>query len=138
MQTRNTPTDLRTTHEIQGSSRRRRCFFFSFTDVTLTFPGQRPKVVHTTHTCPLHVKTNTKFSRLHLWYVFVSLQPQRPGLENCPDYIFSFHQTSVFYLRQRNGVLPLCQSVSLQKNKKTSLQEAAKLHCHVTLTSQLR
>ena len=121
MQTWNTVTDWQTTHEAHGSSRRRWCFFFSLTDVTLALPGQQLKVVHTTDTCLIHLKTNTKFLRLHLWYIFLNLEPQRPRLQNCPDYIFSLHQTSVFYLQLSYSVLPPCQSLSLFE--KNSLQE---------------
>ena len=117
MQTRNTHTGLRTTHEAQGSSRRRRCFFFFFTGVALTLPGQRPKVVHTTHTSPLHLKTKTKFLRLHFSYVFLSPEPQRPRLQNCPD-LTRPHQTSGFYLPLSYSVLPPRQSVSLSLQKK--------------------
>ena len=106
-------TDWQTTDEAQGSSRQRWCSFFSFTDVTLTFPSQQPKVIHTTNTCLLHLKTNTNILRLHLWYVFLCPEPQRPRLQNYPDSIFSLHETSVFYLPLSCSVLSPCQSLSL-------------------------
>ena len=146
MQTRNTHTGLRTTHEAQGSSRRRRCFFFFFTGVALTLPGQRPKVVHTTHTSPLHLKTKTKFLRLHFSYVFLSPEPQRPRLQNCPD-LTRPHQTSPDLrllsptFLQRPSSSPVRVSLSSKKKtknkKKNSPQELAKLHRHVALTSHL-
>ena len=62
-----------------------------------TVPGQRLKV--TIHTHVHYIWRLTEFPwHIQPWYVFLSLGPQRPRLQNCLDYIFSLHQTSVFYL----------------------------------------
>ena len=107
-----------------GCSRRRWCFFFFLTDVALTFQqclATGPKLF-----------TSCIHSLGHLHTNQVSTFTQRPRLQNCPDYICSLHQTPVFYIPLSYSVLPSPQSASL-----SSLQEPAKLHCHVTLTSQL-
>ena len=57
-----------------------------------TVPGEGPKVIHITNTCPLHLKAIT-----HSFYnsIFLSLEPQRPKLQNCPDCILNLHKSSV-------------------------------------------
>ena len=118
------------THEVQGSSRWIWCFFFSFTDVTLTFPqflaSGRP--LHKL-TCSLHLKTNTKFLRLHPWYVFFSARSRNgPDCKTARTTSF-FHQTSVFYLPLSYSVLPPCQSVDLSLLKLPSRARETALSC---------
>ena len=65
VQSQNTLTDCWTTHEVQGSSRRRWCFFFSFTDVTSTVPGQWLRFCTNTP-MPITFENNTKFLPFYL------------------------------------------------------------------------
>ena len=93
MQTQNTMTNRHFISKAKSCSGQRWCFFFSFTGVVLTVPGQLPKVALIKHTCPLHLKTNMEFLWLHASQR--SFRLQRPKLDYCPDYNFSLHQSSV-------------------------------------------
>ena len=82
--------------------------FFFITIVSLTFQQllANGRKLHHTYVS-ISLKTNT-FLRLEPSYVFLSPEPQSPRLQICPDYIFSFQQTSVFYLPLSFHILPPC------------------------------
>ena len=127
-------TDWWTTHEAKGGSKTKMVFLLLYWCLFKSSWPVAKSYVHTTWICPLHLKTNT-----HTFYhsILLSLKLQGPRLQNCPGYIFSLHQTSVFYLPLSYSILPPRQSISLS-SPKNCLQEPTKLHCHVTLTSQLK
>ena len=98
---------------------------YSFTDVTSTVPGQWPKVVHY-HTYIHYIR---KLTQSFYNSIFLSLEPQGSRLQNCPDYIFSLHQTSVFCLPLSYSVLLPCQSVCLSSKLPSKACEAT-LSCN--------
>ena len=133
VQAHNPLTDWRTTHEAQGSSRRRWCFFFSFNDVTFTFQhflasGRKLHYIHVHYIWKLTVLP---------FIIFFSLEPQGSRLQNCRDYIFSLHQT-ISLLSPTFLQRPFSLPVRLSLSSKNFLQQPAKLHCYVTLPSQLK
>ena len=109
VQIRNTLTDRRTTHEAQGCSKTKMVFLFLlyWRHFNSSWPVSKG--------CTLYTYADYIWKLVHLWYVFLSPERQRPGLQNCPDYIFSLHRTSVFCLLLSYSVLwiPPCQLVSL-------------------------
>ena len=92
-----------------------------------------------THLCPLHLKTNTKFLQFYL------PQPGDARVQTAKlSWLHLFSSPDlILYLPLSYSVLPPCQYVSLSLFSTPSLSsqllsKAAKLHCHVTLTSQLK
>ena len=91
------------------------------------------------YTTQIHVRYIWKlaeFLQLHPCYVFLSPEPRRPRLKNCPDYIFSLHQTSIFYLALFSNVF-LLASPSLSLSSKTPFKSPRK-YTVMTLTSQFK
>ncbi len=85
-----------------------------------------------THLCPLHLKTNTKFLQFYL--------PQ-PGAARVQTAKLSWlHLFSSPDLSLLSPTFPTASSLlaSMSPSLLNSLQKPAKLHCHVTLTSQLK
>ena len=134
VQTQITLTDWRTTHEVQGCSKTKMVFFLLLYwchMINSSWPVAE-SYAHTTQIMSITLQNEHKVITITS-LVFISLEQQRPRLQNCPDYIF----ISPLNLPLSYSVLSFpCQSVSLFFWY--SLQKPAKLHCHVTLTSQLK
>lgn len=113
------------------------CCFFS--PLLTSLPHFLPVADNfTLHTHAHYFEILTQFLRLHILGTSFSVRSRkRPGIQNCPDYIVSFPKISVFYLPLFYSALLPCKSVSTFLFRLNSLQEPAKLHCHVSLTSQL-
>ena len=92
-----------------------------------------------THLCPLHLKTNTKFLQFYLPQTGAA-RVQTAKL----SWLYLFFSSDLSLLSptflQRPPSLPVCLSLSSQLplSLLNSFQKPAKLHCHVTLTSQLK
>ena len=137
VQTNHTLTDWRTTHEAQGCSRRKGCFFFSFTDVTWTFQqflasGPQLHYTHMSITSENEHRVPTVRWLVHLSEsgAAKAQTAKLSGLHLCSSPDLSLLSSSHF---PATSFLLASPSLSLLD----SLQETAKLHCLVTLTSWL-
>ena len=133
VQTPNTPTDWRTTHEVQGCSKTK--MGVSSSPLLLSheqfLASGRKLCPHYTDTCPLHFKTNTKLLRLHPWSLSARSH-KGPDCKTVRTTSFLFSKPPTFL--HRPSFLPVCPSLFFWN----SLQKPAKLQCHVTLTSQIK
>ena len=129
VQTRNTLTHWRTTHEAQGCSKTKMVFllFLYWFHINSSWPVAE-SYTHTTqiYTCPLHFKTNTKLLWLHPWSLSARSR-KGPDCKTVRTTSFLFSKPPTFL-----------QSVSIFFWNWNSLQKPAKLHCRVTLTSIIK
>ena len=126
VQTRNTLTDWRTTREAQGCSKTKMVFllFHYWRDINSSWPVAESY----THTTQIHVHYISKLTHSYYDYILGLCQP---GAEKAQT-----AKLSGLHLFSSLNLPSPCQSVSLFFWN--SLLESAKLHCHVTLTSQIK
>ena len=128
VQTRNTLTDWRMTHEAQDCLNKTKMVFL------LLLYCSWPVAESYAHTTQIHVRYILKRTQSYFYYILGLCQPGAAKAQTAK--LSGLHLFSSLNLPFSYGVLSPCQSVSLFFWY--SLQKPAKLHCHVTLTSQLK